>query len=86
MNTNLKKHTFYYFVLLLILSVGMYITLQTSYDRNFQVLLLIVLVSFYVLWGIIHHLAKHDFCFKIVVEYILVGLLGFMAALFFLRG
>lgn len=71
------KNLFYY------LSFGiagaLFIILFASFSENrlFQFLVGTAFIVFYILWGIIHHFLEKDLCFKIVVEYILIGLLAF---------
>lgn len=81
----MRRHLGYYLSLLAILGVG-FATLFFSTDRSFQMLSLTVTISFYVLWGIIHHLIHHDLTAKIVVEYSLMGALGEALVFLILKG
>lgn len=82
----IKKHFGYYFSLVIILSLGTFLSFQTSYDRQLQMLIVIMMVFFYVGWGILHHLLEHDLSIKIVIEYVLIGSLAMSIILFLVRG
>ena len=86
MFTHLKKHIGYYFSLIIILVLGIFLSLQTSGDRQLQMLIMVMTVFFYVLWGILHHLLEHDLSIKIVIEYVLIGSLAMSIILFLVRG
>lgn len=79
----ISEHGPYYISLVIILSLAFLLAYNNSYDRNFQLGVIIATTFFYVLWGIIHHLLNHDLHTKIVVEYILIGAFG-LAVIFFL--
>lgn len=80
------KHLIYYLSLIVILFLGIYLIIQSSYNRNLQLLVVLVTALFYILWGIIHHLINHDLTPKIMVEYLLMGGFGAAVALFFIKG
>lgn len=82
----IKKHLGYYFSLIAILALGTFLSFQTSYDRQLQILIVTIMVFFYVLWGILHHLLEHDLSIKIVIEYVLIGSLAMSIVLFLVRG
>lgn len=82
----IKKHTGYYFSLIIILALGIFLSLQTSGDRQLQMLIMVMTVFFYVLWGILHHLLEHDLSIKIMIEYVLMGSLAMSIILFLVRG
>lgn len=69
------SHKFYYFLEVLILTVGFYIVYLLSYNLRLQALALIILLIFYSGFGIVHHKIHHDLKKKIVVEYILISLI-----------
>lgn len=81
---NLKKHAIYYFSLLTILFLGVFFAFQVSYDRQIQIIIVIITALLYVLLGILHHVVNHDLNKKIVIEYILMGGLGISIILFIL--
>lgn len=82
----IKKHTGYYLSLIIILALGIFLSLQTSGDRQLQMLIMVMTVFFYVLWGILHHLLEHDLSIKIMIEYVLMGSLAMSIILFLVRG
>lgn len=82
MYKKIKKHIAYYISLILILSFGLFLIGLASPDIKAQAFIILLTVFFYILWGIFHHLINHELTAKIVVEYVLIGLLG-IAVLFF---
>lgn len=83
---HLYKHIGYYISLIFILVVGFILVYVNSSDKSFQIEIVFVIVLFYVLWGILHHLLNHDLSVKIVIEYILIGCFGLGIILFLLKG
>lgn len=79
------QHSGYYIFLATILIFGLLVTYLTHSNRIFQVGTIIATTSFYVLWGIMHHLINHDLSLKIVIEYILIGAFGLTVIFFLLR-
>lgn len=76
MNLMEKKHLWYYIVFLTVEAIGLGLLLLLSYDRFMQFMVICFMSSFYIGWSILHHYHHHDVTAKIVVEYILIGLLG----------
>jgi hypothetical protein len=83
MKQHAKRHFIYHISLVSILVLGL-LAFLLSPSRKLEV----VLITFasYVIWGIVHHHINHDLMPKIVIEYILIGLLGTSIILFMLRG
>jgi hypothetical protein len=81
-----QKHFLYYFFLLFLLASGIFLAVQAKYDRGLQITVLLSMALAYILWGVLHHLLHHDLTAKIVIEYVLVGLLGALTVLLMLRG
>lgn len=79
-----KKHEGYYLSLFIILILGLLLTFLASPNFIFQIVIILTTILFYVLWGILHHLINHELTAKIMIEYILIGLLG-VSILFFAR-
>lgn len=82
----IKKHLGYYLSLTVILALGIFLSFQTSYDRQLQMLIITIMAFFYVAWSILHHLLEHDLSVKIVIEYVLIGSLAMSVVLFLIRG
>ncbi len=79
--TDLRYHGIEY-VLLLTSSLIFIVFLSIFKGQHLkQVLVSLVFVMYYVLWGIIHHTRDQSLHLKIVLEYIMIGAL----ALFFLQ-
>ncbi len=82
----LKNHLAYYFSLISILVLGLILIILTRPNIVLQTLVILVMVIFYVLWGILHHLINHELTLRIVVEYVLIGALGVAILFFMLSG
>lgn len=78
-----KKHIGYYLSLLTILLLGLLLTFLAAPRIQLQIIIILLTIFFYVLWGILHHLINHELTGKIMVEYVLIGALG-VSILFFL--
>lgn len=84
MLVNIKRHLIYYISLLAILFLGVFFAFQVSYDKQIQVIIVMITALLYILFGLLHHLINHDLNKKIVIEYILMGALGISIILFIL--
>jgi len=42
-------------------------------ERLMEFIILLIFVSFYIVWGIYHHIVESSLHLKIVLEYILIG-------------
>lgn len=65
-----------YIVLVLILSGGVGAFYFVRSDSSLQLIVGIITSISYVLWGIIHHVLQKDLHKKIVVEYLLIGMIA----------
>lgn len=73
LNHEIKKHLFDY---LLLITAGVFFLLSINLfqgERFLEFVILLSFVSFYILWGIYHHVVSQDLHLKIVLEYILIG-------------
>ena len=86
MYKNFKKHMGYYLSLITILVLGLVLVLLASPNIDLQVIITLLTVFFYILWGLFHHLTNHELTVKIVIEYVLVGVLGVSILFFLLMG
>ena len=75
------KHLSHYFSLITIFAAGIIGFYEFSYDRSFQLSVLIALALSYISWGIIHHTIHKDICLAIVMEYVVVSILGLVLIL-----
>ncbi len=69
----IKKH---YFDYLLLITAGVFFLIGLNVfkgEKFIEFIILLAFSSFYIIWGIYHHLIKDMFRLKIVVEYILIG-------------
>lgn len=70
-----KTHTFDY---LLFLTAGIIFLIALNLFRGEQLvqfLILFAFISFYIIWGIYHHAFTKTFHLRVVLEYVLWGLL-----------
>jgi hypothetical protein len=68
-----KKHTFDY---LLFATAGVFFLIALNVfkgERLIEFIILLSFVSFYIIWGIYHHIIENTLHFKVVLEYILIG-------------
>jgi len=73
LHKELKKHLFDY---LLLVTAGVFFLLSISLfqgERFLEFIILLAFVSFYILWGVYHHVVSENLHLKIVLEYILIG-------------
>ena len=81
-----KKHLAYYISLAVILLLGLILVVVSAPNIRFQSIVLLLTVIFYIVWGLFHHFVNHEITSKIVIEYILFGLLGVSIFFFFIMG
>lgn len=70
---DLKTHLFHY---LFLATSGIFFLILVTLARGShhqQFLVLLLFVSFYIFWGVIHHITEKTFRLKIMLEYILIG-------------
>jgi hypothetical protein len=72
----MNKHLWYYITLLSVEFTGIGLLLFLSHDKYMQFITICFMSSFYIGWSIIHHYHHHNVSIKIVIEYVLIGLLG----------
>lgn len=85
MKSRTKKHLLYYVFMAFLLSIGVLLGFHTSYNRQLQLLVLVITSVAYVVWGIFHHFLEHDINRKIVIEYLLIAALGIAIVIFFFK-
>lgn len=73
---HLSKHLPHYLSLVGIFAAGIIGIYFFSYDRDFQMGIVIAMAAAYVVWGIIHHWLHKDLYFSVVVEYLVIAALG----------
>lgn len=77
-----KRHIWYYAGLIIVLFAGLFLVSQSLHDLNFVMGITLFMSLFYVSWGILHHYIHHDIHAKVVIEYVLIGMLGISAVYF----
>lgn len=75
---DIKEHLGHYLALFFILAFGVGALIFFQRTPQMQIVSLFLTSSFYVLWGVIHHYLEEDLCLRVVVEYVVVALLGFL--------
>lgn len=85
MNASIKKHFWYYLSLAVMLLVCLAIAFMLSYNTMLQILALFAGTCFYILWGIVHQQIHHHLTPKIMLEYVLMGSLGFVLIVFLIQ-
>ncbi len=75
---DILHHMFEYFLLLLsgICFLFFFSLFKGHHEKQFIVS--IVFISYYILWGIIHHARDQSLHLKVVLEYILIGALALL--------
>ena len=86
MKKKIRKHLLYYVSLLIIFSIGFFLTVLVSPNLNLQKITISATIVSYVLWGIFHHYKNHELTRRIMIEYILIGLLGLSIVFFIVEG
>lgn len=75
------QHIPYYTPLVGILGASMVGFFAFSFDRQFQIGLLVAAAISFVIWGIVYHTIHRDLAVAIVLEYILFAALGVVAVI-----
>ena len=76
------KHLLYYLSLATILTAGVLVAGYMHGQKQTQIAIVILIAIFYVIWGVVHHIAEHSFSIKVVLEYIAIATLGISLVLF----
>lgn len=71
-----QQNTVHTVILLCILAVGLWSFWYAGGNVMLQLIIGAVTTVAYVVWGIVHHVMNGDLHKKVVVEYILVGLIA----------
>ena len=75
----MKKYYYLHFgVLIIILSLGISLFFYAQGNRSIQLAVGIATSLAYIAWGIIHHAMQRDLYPKVVVEYVLMGLIAIL--------
>ncbi len=80
------RHGFDFFLLILILAIGLGGLVYFRFEVASQIAVVAIMSTFYVLWGIFHHLHDHNLTGKVILEYTsMAALVTFILILFLLR-
>lgn len=79
-----RKHWFYYGFLCVVLGFGLMVILLSPGNKELQISTVILMAVFYIVWAIIHHIVDHDMSAKVMLEYILIGMVGIAIVYFVL--
>jgi len=72
----MKQSIVHFFVLIVILAAGILTFVSVRPNTTLELFVGIVTAAAYVLWGLIHHAMRKDLHQKIVVEYLLIGIIA----------
>jgi hypothetical protein len=70
-----------YFLLFLVIAFGGFIFWRASFEPQVRLLVFLVLIGFYLVWGSLYHHIKHNFTGGLFLEYLLVGAIAAVAAI-----
>jgi hypothetical protein len=76
MKNLLKYHTGYYLSLGAMMLLCMTLIMKTTNEPRLRVAVICLTSFIYVFWGIAHHIVHHDISLKVVLEYVLIGIIG----------
>lgn len=80
------RHGFDFFLLTIILAGGLGGLLYFRFEVASQIAVVSIMSTFYVLWGIFHHLHDHNLTSKVILEYVsMSALVTFILIIFLLR-
>ncbi|OGV91038.1 hypothetical protein A3A66_00295 [Microgenomates group bacterium RIFCSPLOWO2_01_FULL_46_13] len=75
---DVRKHLAHYVVLTALFMTGLILLTIFNYQRDWQRLVALSIAVGYVTWGAIHHALTDRVTVKIMLEYALVAVLGFL--------
>lgn len=78
MTSDLKEYKFDYLILGILLGIGVVLYAYFRGDNRLEQVIAAGMSLSYVLWGIAHHSHADKVTGKIVLEYVLVALFGFL--------
>lgn len=87
MNIKEQLHThFWYYISLVVLQVvGLGVLYLTGTNTAIQITAIIFMSVLYMFWASYHHYFHHNLTPKIVVEYVLMGILGIVVSVFLIQ-
>lgn len=77
----IAKHLPHYLSLIGILVFGFLGFWFFSYDKTFQVAVVVAVAVSYTVWGVIHHAIHRDLHLDVVIEYMAISALGLLVML-----
>ena len=81
-----RNHIIHYLIVAGIILLGGSLLLLFAGNKLLQLVGLIITSILYLAYGIIHHRLEHDLTVKIVIEYVLIGLLTIALFIFVKQG
>ncbi len=82
MKEKIRKHWLYYAVFILMQVVGLGLLILTGSNKSWQFVVICFMTVCYFVWATAHHYIHHNLTPKIVVEYMLIGILGAVISVF----
>lgn len=83
---HIKHHGKHHLGLVLFLLLSITLAYYSRSNKQLEMIIIVLMVSLYVLWGVVHHAFMHRLTTKIVIEYIAMASLGLTIALFLIKG
>lgn len=70
------RHLPHYLSLIGVFIAGIFGIYIFSYDRRFQMAVVLATAAAYVAWGVVHHFLHRDLYLSVVIEYLTIAILG----------
>jgi hypothetical protein len=80
--SNIKKHIWFYGSFVAIQLLGLWLVLTVSYDKHLQLMAMFITTVFYMFWALLHQYLHHHLSPRIVTEYVLTGSFGLVVSIF----
>lgn len=77
----LTTHTGYYLSLIILFLTCLILVIYNSGQLSVQMTIIVMTSFLFVVWGILHHTVKHTTSLKVVIEYVLMGMVGMAIAI-----
>lgn len=73
-----RQHAEYYITLLFILIFAVFLLLHGQSSKTLSFFIAVILTCSYIIWGILHHFLHHGVSIRVMLEYFLIGVIGFL--------
>lgn len=76
MKPKINKHLIDRIVFVLILILGLILFFYFNFSRSYQLLIIFGMITFYLVWGILHHLRDRTLDVEIFLEYLAITIIA----------